>query len=194
MNATRQLLSQRLPPKGVLGSEGAKCRAQPWLEVLPSPSRGQDPLLGDREDAAGAGAAKVSLGSAPRPAQLQGSGGLGSARQIPAQEGPARWKGQAAAAPQPCVNAFAERAGLGREWGDLCLCKPTQGSEMPRALCRVFPGHSRATCRASALIQVSKGCWSECMKEQEFVSIGLSHQHRGLPLSSLRIPHSCWCV
>lgn len=45
VNATRQLLSQRLPPKGVLGSEGAKRRAQPWLEVLPSPSRGQDPLL-----------------------------------------------------------------------------------------------------------------------------------------------------
>lgn len=72
MNVTGQLLSQRLPPKGVCWSEGVKHRTELWLEMLTSPSCGKDPLLSHRGHAAGAVAAKVSLGSAPPPVQLPG--------------------------------------------------------------------------------------------------------------------------
>lgn len=72
MNSTSQLFSQRLPPKGVFWSEGVKRRTLLWLEMLTGPSCGKDTLLSHGGDAAGAAAAKVSLGSAPPPAQLPG--------------------------------------------------------------------------------------------------------------------------
>lgn len=51
---------------------------------------------------------------------------------------------------QPLGQGQQGCAGEGMD--DLCSCKLKQGTEMPRARRRVFPGHSRAMCSASALL------------------------------------------
>lgn len=40
----------------------------------------------------------------------------------------------------------------GEGMNDLCSCKLKQGTEMPRARRRIFPGHSRAMCSTSAVL------------------------------------------
>lgn len=184
MDATSQLLSQGLPPKGVFWSEGAKRLAgdaeQPFLPAGPSPQ----PQRGCSWDSGSKGLPGLLSPSCSAPGVAVG---WGLRDRYPPGQGPAcRFcgslpvqlpeKGPAEASPQPCVHPMARESGaaLGREQSALCLCKLKQGTETPRALClqsfsRAQESHVQGF---SPLVQGSEGCWSECMKEQEFVSRG----------------------